>query len=281
MFDIFLKNGEILPKDQAVVSLDDIGYAYGFGVYETFRVRNGVSYFVHDHMKRLLKSAEIIGLVHDFSFDNLVLYAQKLVDAVAEEKTYNVKIFLVGGKNREDAWLTMQPMNPVFVDKKLYRKGVAVKTFEYERLYPQAKSLNMLSSFIAYSDARKSGCYDAVFIDGKGRIVEGSRTNVFAIKNETIISPPADQILHGVARRNLEFIAQKKGVAFIEADIFLRDISEFDGLVLTSTSSKVIPVVSIDDYRFGEINSFVKNLMQWYDDFLTKSEGVFSNDIDF
>lgn len=274
MFDIFLKNGEILPIEKAVVSLDDIAYTYGYGVYESLRVRKGVPYFVGDHIDRLLASAQIIDLEHEFSSDQLVLYVARLVDHLPSEKTYNIKIFLIGGKSSGDAWVTMQGMAPVFPDKKLYRHGASVITQEYRRMFPQSKSLNMLPSYLAYSDARKAGCYDALFLDD-GKIVEGSRTNVFALQGEKIISPPEDEILHGVGRRNLLFIAGQYGIDVVEGDIELGALSDYDCLLLTSTSSKVMPVTKVDHFEFPNVPSLGKKLMKWYDEFLNESKGVF------
>ena len=68
-FEYFVKNGKLLPISQATASLFNIEYAYGFGVYENVRVRNGISLFLDDHIERLFTSAEAISLVHPFKKD--------------------------------------------------------------------------------------------------------------------------------------------------------------------------------------------------------------------
>src|SRR3989344_2916463 len=83
-FKYFSHNGEILPIEQAVVPLSNIEYAYGFGVYESIRVANGVQYFVEDHIGRLMESARIIKLEHPFSPD---LIRQSIVELLGKNET--------------------------------------------------------------------------------------------------------------------------------------------------------------------------------------------------
>ena len=82
-FKFFSKNGKILPINQATIPLQNIHYSYGFGVYETISVRSGIIYFAKEHVKRLLQSAEIIGLAHQFTERDI---AQFIKDLTSHEK---------------------------------------------------------------------------------------------------------------------------------------------------------------------------------------------------
>jgi len=126
-YDIFSKNGRILPISEAVASLSSIEYAYGFGVYETLRVKDKAALFASDHIARLLSSARIIGLEHRFSEEKIAVFTQDLISKI-ESPIYNMKILLIGAPEAEDSSLYIMCSNPLFPDKKLYRDGVKVTT---------------------------------------------------------------------------------------------------------------------------------------------------------
>ena len=296
-FNFFSRNGNILPVAEAQVPLGNIEYAYGFGVYESIRVPNGVTYFLDEHIERLMNSARAIGLEHPFS-------GEMVADAIAEllaknvADTCNVKILLIGpstsfdktqdkslragGKTAKDAELNILCLNPLFPDKKMYRDGVACVTYPYERPFPHAKTLNMLQSYLAYRKAKEAGAYDALLIDKQGCITEGTRTNFFCISAQggsasgrkgTIFSPAEDKILPGVTRKAVLKVAADNGFAVEQKDIRPADLQEYDGAFLTSTSSKVLPIRTIDSFQFAEQPAALKELMAAFDAFLGQCGG--------
>lgn len=269
-FSYFSRNGELLPLSDAKIPLSNIEYQYGFGVYETLRVVNGVPYFVAQHVERLIESALIIGLEHSYTLEIVRANIAALIEKTGQG-TYNLKILLVGGK---EPVLSILPLNPLFPDKKLYRDGVACVTQRYERLFPHAKTLNMLGSYLAYGAAKKAGAYDALLLDEEDSIVEGTRTNFFCIKGKTIISPPEERILLGVTRSVLYKVAVQNNFQILEEHIPLQSLDSYDGAFLTSTSSGVLPVASIDTHRFPGVSDALKELIRAFDTFVAESNGV-------
>lgn len=262
-YKYFSNNGKILPLDQAQIPLSNVEYAYGFGVYENIRVSKGEIHYVEDHCQRLMKSAEIIGLEHNFFSLNIQKYIKELISANQAE-TCNIKILLIGGRDADSANLYILCLNPLFPDRKLYKTGAHAITYEYERLYPQAKTLNMLPSYLAYRQAKKAGAYDALLIDRYRNIVEGTRTNFFTIKDKTIYSPPEEQILLGVTRDKVLQTARELGFEIVEQEIPLTHISDYDGAFITSTSSKIMPLSSIDETQLA-IPETLRELMRAFD----------------
>ncbi|MCR4325295.1 MAG: aminotransferase class IV [Patescibacteria group bacterium] len=272
-FPYFSRNGETLPAEQALVPLSDIAYSYGFGVYESLRVAGGIPYFLSDHAERLLSSAEILGLEHALTQDFIAAAVRALVEKNAA-KECNVKILLVGAKRAEDATLYIQCLNPLYPDKKIYRDGVHCISVEYERPFPHAKSLSMLRSYLAYRDAKNAGAYDALLIDGEGCVREGTRTNFFCMKDKTLYSPPEEKILLGVTRKAVLKVAADMGFALEERDIKYSDISHYDGAFLTSTSSKILPILSVDDTRMPPPPPDLRQLMEAFGHFLDTCGGI-------
>ena len=274
-YRFFSKNGEILAVEQAVIPLSSIEYQYGFGVYETVRVTNKVPYFLQEHLERFKESARIIGLEHPFSKPFIKNAVSELIEK-NEVGTCNLKLLLIGGKIKEDASLYILCLNPLFPDKKLYKDGVHCITYSYERAFPHAKTLNMLESYLAYRKARKAGAYEALFVNGEGDITEGTRTNFFALKGKTLYTPPEHDILLGVTRKAVLHIAQRNGFSVEEARLRPEETSEYDSAFLTSTSSKILPVQSIDSHTLKIPPASLRELMSHFEEFLSSCGGALS-----
>jgi len=268
-FKYFSKNGELLPVEDAVIPLSNIEYQYGFGVYETIRVVNGVPYFLKEHLERLEESARAIDLIHSLE-SSIYGTVQELIEKTGAG-TYNLKVLLLGGKEPS---LYILCLNPLFPDKKLYRDGADFVTYEYERPFPHAKTLNMLQSYLAYKKARERGAYDALLMNKKGCITEGTRTNFFCIKGRTLYSPPESEILLGVTRKAVLIAARREGFQVEERTIGLYDLEDYDGAFVTSTSSKILPVRSVGDHIFTKQPEALKELMSMFDNFLDECRGT-------
>ena len=270
-FKYFSQNGKILPIEQVVIPFSNIEYSYGFGVYENVRISNGVVFFLKDHTSRLLESAKIIGLEHPFDEEFIKNSISELVKDFKSE-TFNLKILLIGGATKEKAILNVLCLNPLFSNKKLYRDGAEFITYNYERAFPHAKTLNMLRSYLAYQKAKKSGAYDALLINHDGFILEGTRTNFFCIKDKAIYTPFEKDILLGVMRKATLKVALENKYSIVEKNIKLDEIKSYDGSFVTSTSSKIIPIKSIDGVILNYPET-LKELMRLLNDFLAGCGG--------
>ncbi len=266
-YSYFSHNGTIQPIDQAVIPLDNVAYAYGFGVYENIRQSHGLIYFLDQHLRRLLNSADIIALPHNFSADFIAQSIDELV-AKNEVETCNLKVLLIGGPTADDASFNILCLNPLFPDRKLYKQGASAITYPHEREFPHAKSLNMLPSYLAYRQARQAGAYDALLINRAGNITEGTRTNFFGLQDRTLYSPPTAEILPGVTRDHVLQVAAEHNFTVIHQAIALDNLASYDAAFLTSTSSKIMPLQAIDDYQFGAPSPALQELMRAFEDFL-------------
>lgn len=263
-FKYFSLNGIIKPIKKAIISFNNIEYCYGYGVYESLKVRKGVLYFVDQHAERLLHSAIVIGLEHKFTKTYIKKKIIELVQKL-EQDSYNIKLLLIGGNEPS---FTILPLAPLYPNRKFYKKGVSLIVEKYERKYPTAKTLNMLGSYIAYKKAKEAGCYDALLIDNKGIVLEGTRTNLCFVKGKKIYHVPLSRMLLGVTLMTLKPIAISLGLEFVEKEFSVNSIAKFDGGFLTSTSSKILPIRKIGQVEYPEIHSSIKGLMRSYNDYL-------------
>lgn len=246
-FSYFSKNGQLLTTLEANVSLFNIEYSYGYGVYETLKLRKGIIYFVDQHLERLEHSAKTIGITIPYTNDEIKTFLYELIEK-NETDACNIKIVLIGGK---EPTLYIFASAPLYPDKKLYSKGASMVTYTYQRLFPTAKTLNMLTSYIAYKKAQDNHCYDSLFINENGIILEGTRTNFCLVKDKTIYKAPEHKILGGVTFMTLEKIAEREGFTIEDAEISIDHLDQYDGAFITSTSTKIMPVVKIDAFEYS------------------------------
>ena len=298
--NIFSLNSKILDIKEAKADLSSIEFNYGFGVYETMKVRNGKLFFVKRHAQRLLFSANQIFLKHNFSLENIVSQIENLTSQLLKinESSFscNLKILLIGNPDPAKVLLYIIPIAPLFVDRKKYKIGGELMTFKYSRWQPQSKSLNMLPSYVYFSAAKKLGLYDCLFTEEDGEITEGSRTNFFAINQKTIFGSSLDKILNGITRQTVLEVATQNGYSFQEQKITISDLKskKYQNIFITSTSTKILPITklylnhqnnilgistsqdleNLEKLDLEKPTGELKNLMKLYDDFL-KNEDSF------
>ncbi|MFA4830840.1 MAG: aminotransferase class IV [Patescibacteria group bacterium] len=259
-------NGKLIKTKDAVLPIDTIELMYGFGVYENLKIRNEKLFFVSDHVERLFYSAKQIDLQHNYKQKQVGGWIQELVK-MNKIETANIKVILLGGKEPK---LFIFMLNPLFVEKKDYRDGVKVITFAYERFAPQAKTLNMLPSYVAYQKAKAAGAYDALLLDRAGNITEGTRSNFFAIKGKILYTPPEKEVLSGITRKTVIDCATQNGYKIKEQDIPLTKIFDCDGAFLTNTSGKIVPIKTINKQSFAKISNELQQLRNLYNQYLDK-----------
>lgn len=262
----FWRDRELRPAAEAVVPADDINFSYGFGVYETMKVRGGFVYFPERHTARLLESARIIELPHEFSQEFLMDALQRLCRA-NEIENANLKLLLIGGETAAEAKLYILALAPLYPPRRSHRDGVAVITVEAERQYPQAKSLSMLTSTVAFRRARAAGAFDALLQNREGIVTEGTRTNLFYTDGTRLFTPPAHQVLSGVTRATVIEALERAGVEVEERELAAAELRRFAGFFLTSSSSKVVPIGLIDG-RPVPIPEIVRRAARVYDAYL-------------
>ncbi len=241
---MIIHNGALADDGEASFNLADTDATYGYGCYETLKVRDGFLYFPEFHAERLSSSARILGIQHEFTANDIVdsLYALLRASSLSD---CNLKIMVIGHDNRPADWY-------VFALPALYPpagsslSGVPCLYFRGERHFPQAKSLSMLLSTVAFRKAAAKGCYDALLVNSRDEITEGTRTNVFyAMKDGDgiIYTPPQRDVLSGITRKTFIEAMETRGVAVRERPFPLRDaLSGTIGMMVSSTSTRLVPI---------------------------------------
>ncbi len=242
-------NGEIINAEEAKISIADKGYFFDFAVYTSIKVVQGKIFFPEFHVIRLFESAKLIGIEHGYKEEDVVSWIHKLIK-INKIKNALLRIVLIGDPDEEETKLFIFSVGGLtFYPDKFYKQGVKVITFYGERRVPKSKTKDLLMSFIALREAKKQNALESLLIDDKGNIREGTRSNFFAIKQQTIFTPPDDKVLHGITRKII-MEAAKNNFMVKKIDIPLKDIKNYDEIFISSTSMNIMPIKQIDGIVF-------------------------------
>lgn len=243
-------NGVLIDEREATISIADKGYFFDFAVYSSVKVVQGKIFFTEYHIDRLFESAELIGLEHSFQKNEVIAWLNQLVE-VDKMRDVLLKLVLIGDPDGKGAvkLFIFSAGGLTFYPDALYRKGAKVITYDGERRVPQSKSKDLLMSFLAYREAKKSDALDALLIDHDGCIREGTRSNFFAIKGQTLFTASPEKVLEGITQKII-FETVKNVFEVQHRDISLASLSEYEEFFISSTSMNVMPVRQIDDMVF-------------------------------
>ncbi len=243
------RNGILLPSADAVVSVLTPALYGAYGVYESMKVVGGVPFEEAGHLQRLARSAEILALPLPTDLDTFQRWIAEVL-AANGALTCTLRLFVVGPENGGEAvaYIWPQPL-PVY-PQEYYTEGAPAITFEGCRYLPQAKSLNSLVSFLAQKAARTTGVHEGL-LHRDGFLTEGSNSNLFAVVNGVVLTPPAEMVLSGVTRDLVLRLAAVNGVPAREEPLPIAAMSRWEECFITSTSRHVMPVTKVDGKLVG------------------------------
>ncbi|NQU53526.1 MAG: aminotransferase class IV [Bacteroidetes bacterium] len=262
IYDFFIINGKIKSVSEFIPSENN------GGVYEVLRVVNGTPLFLEDHFLRLLKSSQIAGKNVNYSeleirnFLNLLIQKNKVKNEnlLISFKT-NLKIFFIAH-------------NYPLVE--MYTEGVECGILHAERENPNAKVFQTSVRKKANEMILGKGLYEVILVDNQGRITEGSRSNLFFVKGNQIITSPGNNVLLGITRQKTIQLAQELGFAFLEKEVFLDELSIFESVFITGTSPKILPVNKIGNVAFNPQNEILQMLISRFNQLIESYINKFS-----
>ena len=265
---VFL-NDRFVPKEEAVVSVFDHGFLYGNGVYETLR-SYGPRIFMRDqHLARLRRSAEAIGLtipIPDAQWPDLLHEAMRR-NAVGNDRVdayLRVTISRGEGEIGLDPALCPRPTVVILAkalhppSAQLLRDGVSLTVAQTRRnlpaaLSPQIKSTNFLNNILAKRESIAAGTFDSLLLNWRDELTECTISNLFFISNGAVHTPAMDcGILDGITRAIVMMLAEEEGLPVKEGHYHLADLSQATECFLTNTSMEVMPVSWVDAFPISD-----------------------------
>lgn len=262
--EYFIHNGIVMKKNSKKISLDKVSNV----IYEVIRVIEGVPLFLEEHIARLSKSANILNYNIEGILETIKLDTKKTI-TLNENPELNLKILLYNIENPiPDYYIFFMDSN--YPNEELYKTGIKTVTFKAVRSNPNAKIINNEFRKNVNESIEKNNAYEALLINDNDEITEGSRSNVFFVKNNTVYTPPANDVLLGTTRNKIIKICNNASINVSENPITKDFLENCDALFITGTSPKVLPISQVNDKIYDSPNNkIVLKIMESYD-FLIK-----------
>ena len=263
------RNGVLVPPEEAVVSVFHPALCGAYGVYESMKIVGGSPFEEAAHLKRLACSAEILAFPLPADLETLHRWIAEVL-AANGALACTLRLFVVGPENGGEAVAYLWPQPLAEYPSHYYTEGATALTFEGCRYLPQAKSLNSLVSFLAQRAARAAGVHEGL-LHRDGCLTEGSNSNLFAVVDGAVLTPPAPTVLSGVTRDIVIGLAAANGVPVREAPLALAEISRWDECFITSTSRHIMPVTLVDGRLVGTglVGPVTRGLMALFEAYAT------------
>ena len=279
-------NGAFIPWKEATSHIITQGLHYASAVFEGERAYGGKIFKSEEHTKRLFNSAKIIGMKIPYTEDEITSVKNELIKKMNKNNCYIRPVVWRGGQqmglstNNADINVAIA----LWDDWASYFKiedrlaGLKLITSPWKRPAPDTAPFDAKASgpyiicTMSKQYAEDKGYNDALMLDYRGYVAEGTGANIFFIKGREIHTPIPDCFLNGITRQTVIALARDKGFTLIEKHLLPEDIGNYDEAFLTGTAAEITPIKSIDEiiYNTGE-NTVSHGLMNDFTNLVNSS----------
>ncbi len=279
-------NGEFVAWDDATVHVLSHGLHYGTGVFEGIRcyeTDRGPGIFRHrDHLDRLAQSAELFYLPLPHSTAEIREATHELIRR-SELRSCYVRPLAFRGYGEMGLYAPDAPVDVMvavwpwgaYLGEEAKRNGVRAKVSSWRRispagLIPHAKASGQyLNSILAKTESAKAGYEEAILLDERGFVCEGSGENIFIVADGEIATPPqAASILDGISRKSVIQIARDLGYTISERDIARSELYTADEAFVVGTAAELVPIREVDDHEIGPAGELTTVIQSKFEDAL-------------
>jgi len=233
-------------------------------LYEVIRVIEGVPIFLEDHLDRLYHSAHLTGMKHLPVPVTLTRMIKSYI-TTQDKDTGNIKLSFSFSDTSAEPQCELNFIPHYYPTREEYNNGVKVGLMYADRPIPNAKIRNADIRERANDSLKDNSLFEVLLIDSQGNITEGSRSNVFFIKNDILYSSPGEKILRGITWIKVLQICKTAGIRVIESAIPADKLDQYEAAFLTGTSPKVLPICSIGQLVYKTDLPLLTRLQDMYD----------------
>jgi len=269
--ELIWMNGEFVAWEDAKVHVLTHGLHYGTGVFEGIRCYDtqskGPAVFRHeDHIDRLYKSSELYYMPIPFERAQLREATLELIGRNGMRSCY-IRPLVYRGYGTMGLFPLEAPVDVAiavwewgsYLGDEGKTNGVRAKVSSWRRissdsLIPHAKASGQyLNSILAKIESHKSGYEEAILLDDRGFVCEGTGENLFVVREGKILTPPQTaSILDGINRKSAIQIARDLGYDVVERDIARAELYLAEEIYCTGTAAELTPIIEVDDHRIAD-----------------------------
>jgi len=246
-------NGALLPKEEALIPLNDLGLLRSYSIFDFFRVLSGVPIYIEDHLNRLLQSASKMELDLPWSKSEIRSMCDALIEANNSDDA-GLRIVVTGGfsadgytPTRANVYMMLHDLPKYSPDD--FAKGRTMISSNFTRDLPEAKTTLYVHAIHHQKKMNEKNAIEILY-HTDGVITEGSRSNIFFVDQNDVIVTPADAILCGVTRKHLISIAIEN-YTVVERTIQIGEIANMKEAFMTSSTKGVLPIIEIENVLIG------------------------------
>lgn len=255
-------NGQFIEEDSASVSVADRGLLLGDGLFETMRAYGGVAFRPGAHLERLRASARFLHMPFDMPDDDVRAAIRELIERnESPDATLRLTVtrgpmpgLRLDGACEPTILLTAKPLRQYPAECTRRGCDLVISTHRRYSGSPLArhKTTNYLLSLLARREAADSGAHGALILNETGAVAEESVSNVFFVRDDTLVTPPPHcGLLPGITRAVVLEIAAEEGIPVAERPVSAGEIFECGEMFLTNSLMEVMPVRKVDRRRIG------------------------------
>lgn len=280
MVDHIYINGRFYTSAKAKISIEDRGFLYGDGVFETMRSHKGNVFMLYMHLERLFHSLKVLRFNPGFDQRTVIdaLYKTISKSGLAKKDAY-IKVMVTRGKHSgalhfsQDAKcsLVIIAKNLKPYPGKYYTRGVdiissSIKRHDLGEQVYRHKLMNYFENLYEKDRAYNQGAFESIFLTRDKLVLEGATANIFMVKRSTVYTPPLTQnILGGITRKIILELCRANRIRVWEKKIHYRDLINAHEAFLTNSIAGILPVKKVDVHEIsrpipGKITSRLSDL---------------------
>jgi branched-chain amino acid aminotransferase len=253
----YILNGNLQPAEMFDKSL----VYEGDSIYEVLRMIKGTPVFFADHMERLATSVKL--QKQEFLADIQQL-RKDIIMLTRSDKKRDSNLKIVFNYNHGVANYLVYNIESNYPTEQQYKNGVKGVLFFAERKNPESKVINHRLRSSIYAKLIHDGGYEAILVNENNLITEGSRSNIFFLKGDILVTAPDSFVLSGITRKYILEICEQNGIRIEFSCVNVEDINRYEAVFMTGTSPMVLPFNRIDDLTLDVNFQIIEKLRKLY-----------------
>lgn len=248
-------NNQIVTKDEIEPLINEAK------IYEVIRVIEGRTIFLKEHFQRMNESIRLSGIKGSLNYEEFKNSAELLI----KENSYKNLNIRVSYYYDNKPFALFYFIESYYPSKEEFNEGVHTITVKMERENPNVKSFQKDLKDNVTRIIKEKNAFEAILINHDNTVSEGSKSNIFFVKGNKLITSPDSSVLLGVTRNKVISVCEENSIMVDKRIIGQDEIESFDGVFLTGTSNDVLPIKTIDQMVFNSSeNEVVKKVSGLY-----------------
>ncbi|MCL1821239.1 MAG: aminotransferase class IV [Prolixibacteraceae bacterium] len=249
----YIRNEELAPTEQYITNA-------GAEIYEVCRVMKKTPLFIEEHLSRFYRSAALLNIEILHGQNDIRERLQRLILA-NDVSEGNIRFAYQPAQKQFEAYFIPHS----YPNAAMTRDGVRFGVLCAERTAPNAKVVQASLRGDADRMIAQSGFYEVILVNNRGEATEGSRSNLFFVSGDKLISAPDHEVLCGITRGKILSICSAGGIEVQMKSLPEKEMAAMDAAFITGTSPKILPAASIADVKYKLPNLLTSILIDIYD----------------